>query len=121
MKFVPLIGGEIQNEKAREQVTTRIKWQTHSKANEVTLELPLTDIQEVRSYLRDQSMEQVILGTMTDSDRQEPALIQTHNPQIHKESGRNQRPSNGIQSNGKGGTIAARTNERRNAHSIWKR
>jgi len=72
MKFVPLIGGEIQNEKAREQVTTRIKWQIHSKVNEVTLELPLTDIQEVKSYLRDQSMEQVILGTMTDSDRNLP-------------------------------------------------
>jgi len=62
MKFVPLIGGEIQNENAREQVTTRIKWQIYSKANEVTLELPLTDIQNIKSYLKHQSMEQVLLG-----------------------------------------------------------
>ena len=72
MKFVPLIGGEIQNEKAREQVTTRIKWQIHSKANEVTLELPLHDIHETKSYLNNQSMEQVILGTMTRADKNLP-------------------------------------------------
>ena len=72
MKFVPLLGGEIQNDKAREQVTTRMKWQIHSKANEVTLELPLYDIHERKIYLNNQSMEQVILGTMTKNDQNLP-------------------------------------------------
>jgi len=72
MKFEPLIGGDIQNEKAREQVTTRIKWQIHSKANEVTLELPLHDIHDTKSYLNNQSMEQVLLGTMTKADKNLP-------------------------------------------------
>ena len=72
MKFVPLIGGEIQNERAREQITTRIKWQIHSKANEVTLELPMHDIHKHQIYLNNQSMESIILGTMTEKDKNIP-------------------------------------------------
>jgi len=50
----------------------RIKWQIHSKANKVTLEPPLNNIHETKSYLNNQSMEQVVLGMMTELDSNLP-------------------------------------------------
>ena len=69
MKCVPLIQGKISNERAEEQIRVRMKWQVFSKANEITLELPLTDLHEPKEYLNNRSMEQVILGTMSDTNK----------------------------------------------------
>ena len=68
MKCVPLIQGKINSEKAKDQIGVRMKWQVFSKANEVTLELPLKDIHKPKEYLNNRSLEQVILGTMADSN-----------------------------------------------------
>ena len=68
MKCVPLIQGKINNERAKDQIGVRMKWQVFSKANEVTLELPLKDIHEQKEYMNGRSLEQVLLGTMADSN-----------------------------------------------------
>ena len=68
MKCVPLIQGRINNERAKDQIGVRMKWQVFSKANEVTLELPLKDIHAQKAYMNGRSLEQVLLGTMADSN-----------------------------------------------------
>ena len=68
MKCVHLIQGKISNKRAEVQIQVRMKWQVFSKANEITLELLLKDLHELKAYLNNCSMEQVILGTMSHSN-----------------------------------------------------
>jgi len=60
MRFTPIFKSFVKNKKVYEHLIDMLWVQAKSKAHDVLLDLHVTDIQEKKAYLGDQSMEQII-------------------------------------------------------------
>ena len=68
MKFVPY-ASPTSNPKALKIIERRIEWHTHSKANEVKIDIDIEDIHEKKTYLGGKSLEEAIYNIKSKEEK----------------------------------------------------
>ena len=85
MRFIPIVKGYINDGEAREKLYRHLKHQAVSKAGEVKLNFPYHNINTKQRYLCDKSLEQIIHGMTTKSDKEIPVFKHITTKWVQKE------------------------------------